>query len=84
MFDSKKIIYVRYYALLRDERGCEVETLTTAATTPLELYKNLQEQYKFRLSPELLRVAINDTFVLWTQPLKNNDTVVFIPPVSGG
>ncbi len=84
MADIRKTIHLRYHALLREERGCAEEHIETQAATPLELYKDLQMEHRFWLAPEALRVAINDSFVSWTHPLNNNDTVVFIPPVSGG
>ena len=38
-----------------------------------------------RCAPALLRVAINDEFCDWSQPLAEpGDRVVFIPPVAGG
>ena len=79
-----KTIHLQYFALLREERGLSNETIETKAATALELYEELKEQHGFRLSSELLRVAINDEFKRWDSPLKTNDTVVFIPPVAGG
>jgi molybdopterin converting factor small subunit len=32
----------------------------------------------------MLRVAVNDEFADWSQPLAAGDRVVFIPPVAGG
>ena len=81
---KEQTIHIRYYALLREERGVSDETLKTLAQTPKELYKELGDRYNFRLKENLLKVAVNDSFANWDAPLKNNDTVVFIPPVSGG
>ena len=81
---AKKKIHIQYYALLREERGLSRETVTTDAKTVQGLYQQLQAKYHFRLSPDILRVAINDEFVNWRSPLQSNDTVVFIPPVAGG
>jgi molybdopterin converting factor small subunit len=36
------------------------------------------------LSPEFLRVAVNDEFGDWRARLSDGDTVVFLPPVAGG
>lgn len=81
---SPKEIRIQYYALLREERGLSDETLMTEAITPRELYAWLKAQHGFSLSSDRLRVAVNNSFSEWEQPLQTNDTVVFIPPVAGG
>ena len=80
----ERTIHLRYYALLREQRGCGEEDIFTTAKTVLELYNQLKTRYNFTMSPNLLRVAINDEFKSWDTVLKINDTVVFIPPVAGG
>ena len=75
---------VRYFAILREERGREEESLTTGAATAAELYRELRERFSFSLSAERLRVACNGDFVPWSHPLSDGDLVVFIPPVAGG
>jgi len=82
--ETNKTIHIRYYALLREERGLRDETIETKAQTPLQLYDELCRQYGFTMSSNILRVAINDTFQPWDIPLSNQDTIVFIPPVAGG
>jgi molybdopterin-guanine dinucleotide biosynthesis protein A len=77
-------IRVQYYALLREQAGRSVETLSTRARTPRELYAELRARYPFTLPPEMLRVAVNTEFGDWSQPLEAGDAVVFIPPVAGG
>lgn len=77
-------INIQYFAKLREERGCSVETVETGARNVLELYNELQLRNKFSIAYENLKVAINDEFNNWDAPLKNNDTVVFIQPVAGG
>jgi molybdopterin converting factor small subunit len=81
---NPKEIRIQYYAVLREERGLSSEELATEATTPRELYAVLQSRYGFSLPIERLRVAINDAFSDWDQPLREHDSVVFIPPVAGG
>lgn len=75
---------IQYYALLREQAGRSEETLDTAATTPAELYSELQARHPFSLARDQLKVAINTDFSEWNAPLANGDTVVFIPPVAGG
>jgi len=77
-------IRVQYYALLREQAGRSSETLHTRARTPRELYVELRARYPFTLPPEMLRVAVNEEFGDWSQPLAAGDAVVFIPPVAGG
>ena len=77
-------INVQYYALLREQAGRSSESLVTTASTPRELYQELKQQHPFSLAPEMLRVAVNSEFGDWSQPLRDGDSVVFIPPVAGG
>ncbi|MBI5415457.1 MAG: MoaD/ThiS family protein [Candidatus Omnitrophica bacterium] len=85
MSDSpEKTVHVQYFAVLREERGRGEETVRTRARTARELYGELQRQYQFKLSDDLLRVAINEQFSDWQARLDSGDRVVFLPPVSGG
>lgn len=79
-----KQITLQYFAVFQDQAGRDQETITTAAPTPLSLYEELRERYAFPLFHRVLRVAINDEFSRWDAPLRDCDTVVFLPPVSGG
>jgi molybdopterin-guanine dinucleotide biosynthesis protein A len=79
-----KTIHVRYYAALRDERGCASEEIQTAARSPLELFQELRARHGLSLSRESLRVAVNDEFGDWSELLADGDGVAFIPPVAGG
>jgi len=73
-----------YYAALREQRGLSEEPLDTEATTPAALYEELRARHALRLQPDQLRAAVNDAFVAWDAPLREGDTIVFIPPVAGG
>ena len=77
-------ITVRYYALLREERGLEEESINTDAETAADLYEELLEQHGFSLTRKRLWVAINDEMSAWERTIEEGDTVVFIPPVAGG
>ena len=77
-------VHMRYYALLREQAGRQVETVETAATTPAALYAELTARHGFRLPQAQLKVAINAAFSEWSRPLADGDEVVFIPPVAGG
>ncbi len=77
-------VRVRYFAILREQRGLDEETVTTAAATAADLYDEIRALHGFTLARERLRVALNDDFKPWTTPLRDGDTLVFIPPVAGG
>lgn len=78
-------ITVEYFAILKDQAGCEVENLSgVTAATPAALYESLRARHGFSLSREHLRVAVNDEFARWDDPLQSGSRVVFIPPVAGG
>jgi molybdopterin synthase sulfur carrier subunit len=79
-----KTVSVRYFAILREQRGLEIEMVSTAASTAAELYEELRALHRFTLSSERLRVAVNDDFEPWTAQVRNGDAFAFIPPVAGG
>ena len=81
---KNKTIHLSYFALLREERGVDSETIATNVVTALDLYKDLQVQHNFSLSENTIKLSINDTFLPWQTELKDEDRIVFIPPVSGG
>lgn len=77
-------IKVIYFAVLRDLAKKKEELLSVdPGTTPQSLYDMLQEKYSFP-DQNTFKVAINDNFTEWNEPLSQHDTVVFIPPVTGG
>lgn len=81
---SALTVRVRYYALFREQAGRSEETIDTQASTPAELYAELQKRHPFQLAPSQLKVAVNADFRDWHSSLAHGDTVVFIPPVAGG
>lgn len=79
-----KNIQVQYFAMLREQAGCDEEKVKTAAATPAALYEDLCRRHRFTQPAGGLRVAINDTFAGWNTPLEDGARVVFIPPFAGG
>lgn len=77
-------VRVQYYAQLRADAGQSEETLSTEAGTVAELFEALDARHDFSVSPDVLRVAVNDSFADWDTALESEDLVVFIPPVAGG
>jgi molybdopterin converting factor small subunit len=79
-----KSITVKYFAILREQRGEAEESLNTDAPDAQTLYEELQPQHGFTLPVDRLRAAANGEFQPWPAPLNEGDEVVFIPPVAGG
>lgn len=79
-----KKIQIRYYAILREQAGKSDEAIATEASTPAHVFAELKKRYPFTLDTQQLKVAINAEFRDWQTPLKDGDTLVFIPPVAGG
>ncbi len=77
-------IKIRYFASLRDARGLATEQRAISAVNAMDLYRNLQHAYGFRLDPSEVRVAINGHFASMDTRLCHGDELAFIPPVSGG
>jgi molybdopterin converting factor subunit 1 len=75
---------IQYFALLREQRGLTEETLVTAACTPAALYEALRARHGFTLPADRIRAAVNGEFAAADAPLRDGDTIVFIPPVAGG
>lgn len=79
-----KSIKIQYFALLREQRGLETETLEVPCKTYSELYEFLKEKHHFTLPKEMVQVAVNDEFSHLNHELSEGARVVFIPPVAGG
>ena len=79
-----KTIKIQYYAILREQRGLNAETISTTALTAQALYNELKIKHSLTLKTDLLKVAINNTFSDWNTALCDGDEVVFIAPVAGG
>ena len=75
---------LQYFAQLREQAGAGGEQVDTAAGSLRELYAELVARHGFKLPAEALKVAVNAQFSDWNRPLRDGDTVVFIPPVNGG
>ena len=76
--------HLQYFSLLGDFTKKSSETLTSKASTPSELYAEIEALYSFSHGKDNFRVAINDEFSEWDSVLNDGDKIVFIPPVAGG
>lgn len=77
-------VSIKYFAILREQRGAAEETLRTEAKTPEALYRELRDVHGFSLPADRVRAAVNGVFVVSGSVLREGDEVVFIPPVAGG
>lgn len=82
---TSMIINVLYFASLADAAGRSEERVCVPSQTSLtDLYAQLSQQHRFEHPYTDLRVAVNDYFVAWSDPITDGDQVVFITPVAGG
>jgi sulfur-carrier protein len=79
-----KSIHIKYFASLREQAKIDSEIFQTQAETYADLYQELNQHYGFSLKQESLQIAINHEFSNFNQTVKDQDQVVFIPPVAGG
>ena len=79
-----KTVQVEYFALLREQRGLTLETVSTNAETAADFYAELRKRHPFTLPTDRLRVALNGEFAPWSTTLTDGAKLVFIPPVAGG
>jgi len=81
---ESKEIEVLYFASLRETRGLARERVTTLACTAAGLFHELAFLHRWKVRLEDHRVAINDEFADWSDRIRPDDEIVFLPPVSGG
>jgi len=79
-----KTVQVRYFAVLKEERGLGEESVQTEAETILALYEELKTKYNFVLPASRVRVAVKDEFVDFDSPLEDQSEIILVPPVAGG
>jgi len=78
------IYQASYYGLLAERRGLSDERVDSDSTSPVELYREIDAQYRLGLATSDMRAAVNDEFVSWDHPLRDGDRIAFLPPMSGG
>jgi molybdopterin converting factor small subunit len=77
-------IKLEYFALFRTCTKKSEESLQLESDDPVTLYDQLNQRYRFPITRDRIHLVVNDEYSPWDKPLKEGDTVVFIPPVSGG
>lgn len=79
-------VKVKFFAILRERAGAaEVLKEISAGCTIGDLWRQLQKDYpKLDVPGIRLLYAVNQNYVGLDYVLREQDEVVFIPPVSGG
>lgn len=80
----KKSVTIEFFAQLRDDAGCRTLDRTTTAATAAGLWDEIRLRHQLSMDLDTVRLAINDEFAPWTQPLNDNDRLAFMPPFAGG
>jgi molybdopterin converting factor subunit 1 len=79
-------IRVKFFAILRERAGTsEVAKEIADGSTVADLWRQLQKDYpKLDVPGIRFLYAVNQDYVSVDHKLKDQDEVVFVPPVSGG
>lgn len=80
----KKKITINFYAGLREKTQCSSLEFFTSATSVAELFQEISKRHEFLVDQKSMRFAKNHAFVDAKSSIHEGDTIVFIPPVSGG
>lgn len=75
---------VRYFALFREQAGCETETVEWPGGTAKQLFELMSARHPTLKSQAAALVAVNDEMCTWDVALDDGDEVLFFPPVAGG
>ena len=79
-------VKVKFFAILRERAGvAELVKEVRSGSTVNDLWASLQQDYPKLAVPGLrLLYAVNQEYVTPDRVLREQDEIVFIPPVSGG
>ena len=78
-------INIEFYGRLKDQFSDEpIAKQIPPDSTVKSLFTLLCEEHQVTPNRAVIRPIINDTFVTWQQPIKDQDVVGFFPPAAGG
>ncbi len=78
------LVNIKYFAALKDSTNIGHESIETKSKTANDLFEELHNKYNFSIDKKYIKVAINESYQSFDSTLNPNDTIVFIPPVTGG
>jgi molybdopterin converting factor subunit 1 len=79
-------VRIKFFAILRERAGtAEITKEIAEDCTVAQLWQALQKDYPKLAVPGIrLLYAVNQNYVTPDHVLKDQDEIVFVPPVSGG
>ncbi len=77
-------VKVGYFALFREQAGCQSEALEWTGGTARDLFVWVATIHPALTAETAALVAVNDEMVNWATKIKAGDEVLFFPPVAGG
>lgn len=77
-------VTVHYFGQLRDQAGCDRESIATGAATCAGLFAECAARHRFTLPARACRPAVNHALTGWDTPVRAGDQIAFLPPVAGG
>jgi len=77
-------IKVRYFALFREQAGCESESVDWPGGNLSSLFDLMAETHPQLQRQSAALVAVNDEMSDWAASVKEGDEILFFPPVAGG
>lgn len=81
---TQKKVTVLYFSVLKEQTQKSEETFQTQAATVNEIFDELDKKYQFNINKHMLRISINNEIQTWDDEIHHNDTIIFLPPYSGG
>jgi sulfur-carrier protein len=77
------MITVLFFAGIREEMGLDQLKIEKKDITVQQLKQHLEREYQLSSLNQAM-TAVNESFVTDDEVVKDQDTIAFIPPVSGG
>jgi molybdopterin converting factor subunit 1 len=75
---------VRYFALFREQTGCESENVEWPGGTAKDLFELMSAKHSALQAEAAALLAVNDEMRSWDTTVDDGDEVLFFPPVAGG
>ena len=75
---------ILFFGKLKETWNTKKLSIQTSSDNIEDLYAELLTNVSEVPHKPSIKVAINDEFVNWDSKLKDNDSIAFLPPASGG